>query len=76
MNQQKIDLLKELKYHHQLPESQENNLIFGRRTKLSKEKSQSNPKIKITGSPSSKNPGGGIKGSVDGRKASPPPTKK
>lgn len=42
---------------------------------LSKKKSQSSPSIKITGSPSSKTPGGKINGSVDGRKVSPPPKK-
>lgn len=32
--------------------------------------------IKVTGLPTSKKPGGSIKGSVDGRKVSPPPVKK
>ncbi|WP_262983979.1 hypothetical protein [Bacillus sp. HNG] len=42
---------------------------------MSKEQSQSTPSKGTTWTPSSKNPGGRVNGSVDGRKVSPPPKK-
>ncbi|WP_272914326.1 hypothetical protein [Ureibacillus xyleni] len=43
---------------------------------MKEKQSQSIPSIKISGAPSSKNPGGKVQGSVDGQKVSPPPKKR
>lgn len=67
-SQQKNVPLMVLKFHHHLllPKSElYEGYIF-------KEKGVYQKMSKNSGSPSSKNPGGRVKGSVDGKKVSPP----
>jgi hypothetical protein len=75
-----------LKYHRPLLQILENNLFLNlvrnknicrrEHSILAKNQSHSRPSNKVTGTASSKNPGGKVKGSVDGEKVSPPPKKR